>query len=186
MKKFILGLLLVFASVCCFAGENESGVGMYVKAGVGYAFWAPEVNNVYCESDCFEIEAAFGLFPITGNRNFAVEASVDANFGGKDEMKTMVIAPKVMSLFYIPMESLFGNGSLVEHFKPYTGIGFSVPIQKVEYANVSEMNTSFKLDLQIGCGFEINDKLSICVDWNSGLLRPWNWSVKAGVMYIFK
>ncbi|MBO4320964.1 MAG: outer membrane beta-barrel protein [Treponema sp.] len=186
MKKFVLGILFVFASVCCFAAENENGVGMYMKADVGYAFWAPDVNNVYCESDCFDFDAAFGLFPITGNRNFAVEASVDCNFGGKDELKTTVIAPKIMSLFYIPMESLFGNSSLVEHFMPYTGLGFSIPIQKVEYAGISELNTGFKIDLQFGFGFEINDKLVLCVDWNSGLLRPWSWSVGAGIIYIFK
>ena len=185
MKKIVTSILLCLALVCCLSAE-KSGIGMYAKLEAGYSFWAPDINDVYCESNCFEVTPTFGLFPIKGNRNFALETAVDLNFGGKDELKTTVIAPKVMALFYIPLGTIFNKGSVLEKLLPYAGIGFSVPIQKVEYKAWDESSVTFKLDMQIGAMFKINEKIAVCADLNSGLLKPWTWSVKAGAMYTFK
>lgn len=185
LKELVVAI--VFAAISAGSVFAADGIGMYAKAELGYSFWAPEIKDVYCESDCIEIAPAFGLFPLSGNRNFALEASVGVNLGkGKNELKTTVIAPKVMALFYIPLGSIFENSSLSEKLVPYAGTGFSLPIQKVEYGSFSESTTTFRLEMQLGCMFKVNEQLGICADLNSGLLKPWNWSVKAGAMYVFK
>ena len=109
------------------------------------------------------------------------------NFGsGKNELKTRVIAPQVMALFYVPLDSIFKKSSLSEKLTPFAGAGFSIPIQNVEVGSFSESATTFVMNMQLGCLFRINDKIGITADLNSALLKPWNWSVKAGAMYIIK
>lgn len=190
MKKIVLGILFICMTVCGFSAEKKSGkseIGMYAKAEMGYSFWAPEIKDVYFESNCFDITPTFGIFPLKNNRNFALEASVDMNFGGgKNELKTSVIAPQVMALFYIPLNSIFEKSKLSEKLVPFAGAGFSIPIQKVEIASFSESATSFVINMQLGCLYKINDKIGITANLNSALLKPWNWSVKAGAMYIIK
>ena len=187
MKKIVLGVLLACMAVCSFAAETKDGIGMYAKAEIGYSFWAPEIKDVYCESNCFDMTPTFGIFPLSGNRNFALEASVDMNFGsGKNELKTSVIAPQVMALFYVPLDSIFKKSSLSEKLTPFAGAGFSIPIQNVEVGSFSESATTFVMNMQLGCLFRINDKIGITADLNSALLKPWNWSVKASAMYIIK
>lgn len=187
MKKIVLGILFICLTICGFAAEKKAGIGMYAKAELGYSFWAPEINDVYCESNCFDITPTFGIFPLKDNRKFALEASVDMNFGGgKNDLKTTVIAPQVMALFYIPLDSIFKKSSLSEKLLPFAGAGFSIPIQKVEVGSFSESVTGFVMNMQLGCMFKINDKIGITTDLNSALLKPWNWSVKAGAMYIIK
>ena len=187
MKKNVLGILFFCITVCSFAAEEKSGIGMYAKAELGYSFWAPEIKDVYCESDCFDITPGFGIFPFSGNRNFALEASLDMNFGsGKNKLKTSVISPQLMALLYIPIGDVFANSSFAEKLVTFAGTGFSIPIQKVEVASISESATSFVINMQLGCMYKINDSIGITADLNSALLKPWNWSIKAGAMYIIK
>lgn len=188
MKKLVKVVLSVVALLGLSVGSAfaKDGIGMYAKAEVGYSFWAPDINNVYYESNCFDITPTFGLFPISDNKNFAVEASVDLNFGGKDALKTTVIAPKVMALFYIPLDSIFGKSSLSKTVVPFAGLGFSIPIQTVEIYSYSESTTNFVINTQLGCKFNITDKIGITADLNTSLFKPWNWALKAGVMYIIK
>ena len=187
MKKIALGILLTCMAVCSFAAEKKDGIGMYAKAEIGYSFWAPEIKDVYCESNCFDITPTFGIYPIKGNRNFALEASLDMNFGGgKNDLKTRVLVPQVMALFYIPLESIFSKSKLSEKLVPFAGAGFSIPIQTVEIGLYPESAISFTMNMQLGCLFKINNKIGITADLNSALLKPWNWSIKAGAIYTIK
>ena len=183
MKKVIgFAFTAILALSSLFAGS----VGMYAKAEMGYSFWAPEINDVYCESNCFDITPTFGLLPFGAESNFALEASVDMNFGsGKNDLKTRVIAPQVMALLYIP-NAISESSSLSEKLVPFAGLGFSVPFQTVEVGSSSKSATSFVMNTQLGCMYKVNDKIGITADVNSALLKPWNWAVKAGVMYNIK
>lgn len=188
MKKLVKVVLSVATLLGLSVGTTfaKDGVGMYAKAEVGYSFWAPNINNVYFESNCFDITPTFGLFPISNNKNFAVEASVDLNFGSIDELKTTVIAPKAMALFYIPLDSIFGKSSLTKTVVPFAGLGFSIPIQTIELYGYSESSTNFVINTQLGCKFNITEQIGITADLNTSLFKPWNWALKAGVMYIIK
>lgn len=192
MKKLIKVVLSVATLFLLFTGTAfADGIGMYAKAELGYSFWAPDIKNVYYESNCFDITPTFGLFPISGNKNFAVEASVDLNFGGKDDIKTTVIAPKVMALFYIPLESIFGKSSLTKTIVPFAGLGFSIPIQSATYSKdgysyAVGAATTFVINTQLGCKFNVTDKIGITADLNTSLFKPWNWALKVGAMYVIK
>ena len=193
MKKLAVILMSAVMATSLFAAEKakstkSDGLGMYVKASTGYAFSAPCIKDVYFESNCFELDPAFGLFPLKGNKNFALEASLDMKFGGKGDYKTYVIAPKVMGLFYIPLESVLGIKN--DKFTPYTGAGFALPIQTVEFSigNFSwkETTTTLKMELVAGCRFKINDPFAVTADITASVFKPFEWSLRAGGIYNIK
>lgn len=194
MKKLALIIASVVMAGSLFAaekakGKKNDGLGMYAKLSTGYAFTAPDIDDVYCESNCFELDPTFGLFPLKGNRNFALEASLDMKFGGKDDYKTYVISPKVTGLFYIPLETVLGIKN--DMFTPYAGAGFALPIQTVEvdlgaFGSAKETRTTFKMELVAGCKFKINEKFAATADVTAGLFRPYEWSMRAGAIYTIK
>ena len=183
----VCACFVLAAGVACAFGKD--GIGMYGKGAVGYSFYAPEKDDIYFESNCVEITPTFGIFPIAGNKNFALEASLDMNFGGKDDVSTRVFAPQVMAIFYTPLTDVLQGVSLPDFLKkltPYWGLGFSLPIETVEIFIFSETDVKFRMNLSAGAKYDITDKIAATLDFNAGLFNSWAWSIRAGAIYTIK
>ena len=179
--KQIIFLFVLFVSSHTFASEYFDLYRVYVKAEAGYSFIVPEIENAYLESNCFQFTPSIGVFPFFLNDSFAIETSCFFGFGSSEYIDIRVIAPKVMALFYIPVNEILDFYIL--DFDTFFGVGLSAPIQCFEFNGEENTSVNFKLDMKLGLMYEFIDEIKFLVSFNSGLFRPWEWGISAGISY---
>lgn len=214
--------------LCALAGSAFAEMGMYLKGGLGYTSRnmvvdAPEmsVNSSYGGSDSynapaipafassnlFGITAVFGIEPFldSGNafvRGLSFEFSLDLAFGKGDfggfpeSVSAFAVTPGVMAVY-----SYRSDVGL----KPYGGVGFSVPIQRIggikdtvqayfddlsnSYTNFdvdmedSSIKVGFNFDVMAGLAYEVTEKIAPYIEFGLGFGSSFAFDVRGGVMY---
>ena len=199
MKKIVgIALAIIMCAGTAFAVESKTvektesksnAPKMYAKVNMGYGGGMPLGLLGY--SNYFNIEPVFGIYPVSGNKKFAVECSVDMNFGKVysyssstvdgvttetvDGRSTHVIVPKVQALYYFTPDELFSI---------YLGAGLGLAIGPNEY---TEEGTEYRFNVNclIGGCWNVNKKVAINAACDLDLVGFWSWKVKAGALYRF-
>ena len=209
--------------LCALAGSAFAEMGMYLKGGLGYSSRPMGVDvgegsvktvtsvpgsspstsdsSVFitsiAPSKLFGITAVFGIEPFldSGNvfaRGLSFEFSLDLAFGkGKlsdfpEPVSTFAVTPGVMAVYGYR----FDVG-----LKPYGGVGFSVPIQRVSgIADVipgssdidikdSTVKVGFNVDVMAGLAYEVTEKIAPYIEFGVGFGSSFAFDVRGGVMY---
>lgn len=217
--------------LCALAGSAFAEMGMYLKGGLGYTArdmstsaegdmesvtsipgQSPSVSNLSIiipfpvPSKLFGITAVFGIEPFTDSGNgfaraFAIEFSLDLAFGKgeigyPESVSAFAVTPGVMAVYGYR----FDVG-----LKPYGGVGFSVPIQRiggikdtvqayyddlsVPYTNYdvdiedSSIKVGFNFDVMAGLAYEVTEKIAPYIEFGLGFGSSFAFDVRGGVMY---
>lgn len=219
--------------LCALAGSAFAEMDMYLKGGLGYSSRPMGVDvgegsvktvtsvpgsspstsdsSVFitsiAPSKLFGITAVFGIEPFldSGNvfaRGLSFEFSLDLAFGkGKlsgfpESVSAFAVTPGVMAVY----GARFDNG-----LKPYGGVGFSVPIQRVSgikdtvqayyddlsdpYTNYdvdiedSSIKVGFNLDWMAGLAYEVTEKIAPYIEFGLEFGSSFAFDVRGGVMY---
>lgn len=209
--------------LCALAGSAFAEMGMYLKGGLGYSSRPMGVDvgegsvktvtsvpgsspstsdsSVFitsiAPSKLFGITAVFGIEPFldSGNvfaRGLSFEFSLDLAFGkGKlsdfpESVSAFAVTPGVMAVYGYR----FDVG-----LKPYGGVGFSVPIQRVSgIADVipgssdidikdSTVKVGFNVDVMAGLAYEVTEKIAPYIEFGVGFGSSFAFDVRGGVMY---
>lgn len=162
----------------------------------------------FVSSKLFGITAVFGIEPFldSGNafvRALSFEFSLDLAFGkGKlsgfpESVSAFAVTPGVMAVY----SHRFDVG-----LKPYGGVGFSVPIQRVSgikdtfqawcddnisYTNFdvdvdmedSSIKVGFNFDVMAGLAYEVTEKIAPYIEFGLGFGSSFAFDVRGGVMY---
>lgn len=161
----------------------------------------------FVSSKLFGITAVFGIEPFldSGNafvRALSFEFSLDLAFGKGDlsgfpeSVSAFAVTPGVMAVY----SHRFDVG-----LKPYGGVGFSVPIQRVSgikdtfqaflddlsnsYTNFdvdmedSSIKVGFNVDVMAGLAYEVTEKIAPYIEFGLGFGSSFAFDVRGGVMY---
>ena len=218
--------------LCALAGSAFAEMGMYLKGGLGYTSRPMGVDvgegsvktvtsvpgsspstsdsSVFitsiAPSKLFGITVVFGIEPFldSGNvfaRGLSFEFSLDLAFGKGDinypqSVSAFAVTPGVMAV----SGARFDNG-----LKLYTGVGFSVPIQRVSgikdtvqayyddlsdpYTNSdvdmedSSIKVGFNVDVMAGLAYEVTEKIAPYIEFGLEFGSSFAFDVRGGVMY---
>lgn len=218
--------------LCALAGSAFAEMGMYLKGGLGYTsrqmgvdeegsvksvtsvpYQKPSVSvspysiSTFAPSKLFGITAVFGIEPFldSGNafvRGLSFEFSLDLAFGKGDlsefpeSVSAFAVTPGVMAVYGYR----FDVG-----LKPYGGVGFSVPIQRIggikdtvqafhddlsgpytEYdvdIEDSSIKVGFNVDVAAGLAYEVTEKIAPYIEFGLGFGSSFAFDVRGGVMY---
>ena len=221
--------------LCALAGSAFAEMGMYLKGGLGYTSRdmlidtdEPEINTSYgsgsvdvsdafnmpaipslVSSKLFGITAVFGIEPFldSGNafvRGLSFEFSLDLAFGKgelsgfPESVSAFAVTPGVMAVYGYRFDA---------GLKPYGGVGFSVPIQRVSgikdtfqawcddnissYTNFdadvdmedSSIKVGFNFDVMAGLAYEVTEKIAPYIEFGLGFGSSFAFDVRGGVMY---
>lgn len=218
--------------LCALAGSAFAEMGMYLKGGLGYRSRPMGVDvgegsvktvtsvpgsspstsdsSVFitsiAPSKLFGITAVFGIEPFldSGNafvRGLSFEFSLDLVFG-KGEFS---LYPESVSAFAVTPGVMAVYGYRFDvGLKPYDGVGFSVPIQRVSgikdtvqawlhdsnpYTNSdvdmedSSIKVGFNVDMMAGLAYEVTEKIAPYIEFGVGFGSSFAFDVRGGVMY---
>lgn len=219
--------------LCALAGSAFAEMGMYLKGGLGYTSRNMLVDELeisetssnggssfsggsdsydlpafpaFVSSKLFGITAVFGIEPFldSGNafvRAFAIEFSLDLAFGKgeigyPESVSAFAVTPGVMAVYGYR----FDVG-----LKPYGGVGFSVPIQRIggikdtvqayfddlsnNYIDYdvdiedSSIKVGFNVDVMAGVAYEVTEKIAPYIEFGLGFGSSFAFDVRGGVMY---
>lgn len=161
----------------------------------------------FVSSKLFGITAVFGIEPFldSGNafvRGLSFEFSLDLAFGKGDftgfpeSVSAFAVTPGVMAVYGYR----FDVG-----LKPYGGVGFSVPIQRIggikdtvqayfddlsnNYIDYdvdiedSSIKVGFNVDMMAGVAYEVTEKIAPYIEFGLGFGSSFAFDVRGGVMY---
>ena len=192
--------------LCALAGSAFAEMGMYLKGGLGYTsrrmnteqdMGTGIVTPVVSPAKLFGITAVFGIEPFTDSGNAFVRAlsfefSLDRAFG-KGEFS---LYPKSVSAFAVTPGVMAVYGYRFDvGLKPYGGVGFSVPIQRVSgIADVipgssdidikdSTVKVGFNVDMMAELAYEVTEKIAPYIEFGVGFGSSFAFDVRGGVMY---
>ena len=217
--------------LCALAGSAFAEMGMYLKGGLGYTYRQMGVDaegsvksvtsilyqeptktdvpldiSAAAPSKLFGITAVFGIEPFldSGNafvRALSFEFSLDLAFGKgeigyPESVSAFAVTPGVMAVYGYR----FDVG-----LKPYGGVGFSVPIQRIggikdtvqafhddlsnNYIDYdvdiedSSIKVGFNVDVAAGLAYEVTEKIAPYIEFGLGFGSSFAFDVRGGVMY---